>query len=229
MRKNAADLLFPSVRRDILAAMLLHPQRRWYLAALSRHTKAAPSHLHRELAALSDAGILSRRAEGREVYFEADPACPFLPELTSLLRKLVGAPAVLEKVLHPLREKIRCAFIHGSVARGEEVSGSDIDLIVIGDVTISDLVPALQKAERALGRPVNPTVYPANELARKYREEHHFVSSVIKDPAKIFVIGSEHDLEAIARRKANTQASDKQGRAGRPARGGRSKAKRRGE
>jgi predicted nucleotidyltransferase len=224
MGKNAASLLFPAVRREILAAMLLHSQKSWYLSSLAKHTKAAPSHLHRELAALSEAGILTRRVSGREVYFEADPACPFLPELSGLLQKLVGAPAVLEKALKPLGKKITCAFIHGSIARGEEVTGSDIDLIVIGDVTISDLLPALQKAERALGRPVNPTVYPPRELARKLAEGHHFVSSVLKDPAKIFVAGSANDLEAITRRKSNSAASDKQGRARRPARRRRSKA-----
>ena len=101
MRKNAASLLFSDVRREVLAAMLIHPQRRWYLSALARHTGAAASHLHRELAALTEAGILSRHVEGREVYFEADPACPLLPELTTLLRKLVGAPAVLQAAPSP--------------------------------------------------------------------------------------------------------------------------------
>ena len=224
MRKNAASLLFSDVRRKVLAAMLIHPQKRWYLSALSRHTGAAASHLHRELLALTEAGILPRRAEGREVYFEADTACPFLPELTSLLRKLVGAPAVLQTALRSHRDSIRCAFIHGSIARGEEVTGSDIDLIVVGDVTISALLPGLQKAERSLGRPVNPTIYPANELARKYREGHHFLNTVIADPAKIFVVGSADELEIITRSKSNSPPSDKQSRARRPARRSRSKA-----
>jgi predicted nucleotidyltransferase len=224
MGKNAAEILFSRLRREVLGAMLLHPQQTWYLSQLARHLRATPSHLHRELAALAEAGILSRRVEGRQTYFQANPICPFLPELTSLLRKLVGAPAVLQKALNSVRAKIQCAFIYGSVARGAEVAESDVDLIVVGDLTISDLLPALRRAEHDLGRPVNPTVYPPGELARKFKGGHHFIRSVLDDPAKIFVIGSAHDLETIARGEASQAASDQQGRNRRPTRGGRNKA-----
>ncbi|MBI2826846.1 MAG: nucleotidyltransferase domain-containing protein [Planctomycetia bacterium] len=121
--------------------------------------------------------------------------------------------------LRSVRSKIRCAFIYGSVARGTEEAGSDVDLMVVGDVTIADLVPGLRKAERALGRPVNPTVYPASELAHKFKAGHHFIRGVLADPTKVFVIGSPSDLEAAANGKTRQTAQDQQGRAKRPARG----------
>jgi predicted nucleotidyltransferase len=224
MGKNALEVLFPTLRREVLFAMLLHPQKTWYLSQLSRHLHAAPSHLHRELAALVAAGILSRRVEGRQTYFAANPDCPLLPELTGLLRKTMGAPAVLAKALSPLRSKIRCAFIYGSLARGTEQPASDIDLFVVGDVTLSDLVSSLNRAERALARPINPTIYPPAELARKFKAGHHFVRSVVQDPARLFVTGTTRDLEAIAKPAANQTASDQQGRARRAPRRRRSKA-----
>jgi predicted nucleotidyltransferase len=216
MRKNAAEMLFSGLRREVLRAMLLHPQETWYLSQLARHLRAAPSHLHRELAALADAGILVRRVEGRQTYFHANPACPFLPELTGLLRKLAGAQAVLEKALKSVRSRIQCAFIYGSIARGDEQAESDVDLMVVGEITVADLLPALRRAEREIGRPVNPTIYPPEELARKFKDGHHFSRSVLKDPAKIFVIGSADDLETIAGGKTDQAASDQQGRTRRP-------------
>ena len=224
MRKNGQDTLFPAVRQRVLGTLLLHPQKSWYLSQLVRQIGAVPSHLHRELALLTAAGILTRRVEGRQTYFQANPVCPILPELTGLLRKITGAPAVLEQSLHSLRSKIHCAFIYGSVARGSEEAGSDIDLMVIGDVSVSDLLPGLRRAERALGREINPTVYPANELARKFKQGHHFIQSVLNDPAKIFIIGTQSDLEAVARPKSSQKASDEQGRTGRAVRRGRRKA-----
>jgi predicted nucleotidyltransferase len=223
MGKNAVELLFPKIRREVLAAMLLHPQRTWYLSKLARHLDAAPSHLHRELAALTEAGILTRRAEGRQTYFAANPACPLLPELTGLLRKTMGARAVLEQVVHRVRGRIRCAFIYGSIARGTEDPDSDVDFMVVGRVSVSDLLPGLRRAERVLGRPVNPTVYPARELAQKFRAGHHFIRSVINDPHKAFVIGGQHDLEEIIGPAAHQTASHRQSRAGRPPRRGRRK------
>jgi uncharacterized protein len=224
MRKHCQAVVFSAVRQQVLGTLLLHPQKSWYLSQLVRHIGAAPSHLHRELALLTEAGILIRRVEGRQTYFQANPTCPILPELTGLLCKLTGAAAVLEQSLHALRSKIRCAFIYGSVARGNEEAGSDIDLMVIGDVTVSDLLPGLRRAERTLGRQINPTVYPANELARKFKQGHHFIQSVLKDPAKNFIIGTQRDLEAVARPKSNQKASDEQSRNRRVARRGRSKA-----
>jgi predicted nucleotidyltransferase len=213
MRKNAPEALFSTVRRKVLAALLLHPKKSWYLSELARHIGAAASHLHRELNDLVEAGILTREVEGRQTYFEANPVCPFLPELTELLRKLVGAPSVLAQALRPLHGTIQSAFIYGSVAKGTESAESDIDLMVIGDLSVGDLIPTIRRAEKSLGRPVNPTVYPPSELARKYKDGHHFIRSVMKDPAKIFVIGSARDLEAAASGKAHQDASDEQGRA----------------
>src|SRR5436190_1652110 len=109
MGKRASQLLFSTTRREVLRAMLLHSQKDWYLSQLARHLQVAPSQLHRELNALSDAGILTRRVEGRQTYYSANPSCPYLPELTALLRKLVGIPAVVEEALRPLGNLIRCA------------------------------------------------------------------------------------------------------------------------
>ncbi|MEX0679114.1 MAG: hypothetical protein WD063_18715 [Pirellulales bacterium] len=99
-----------------------------------------------------------------------------------------------------------------------------IVLMVIGKTDIAALLPGLQRAERVLGRPINPTAYPPTEVARKFKAAHHFIRKVIEDPAKIFVIGSASDLEAAASGKANQNASVQQGRIGRSRRRRRGKA-----
>jgi predicted nucleotidyltransferase len=223
MRKKALAPLFPTVRREVLGTILLHPKQSWYLSELVRHLDRAPSQLHRELTALTDAGILKRRVEGRQTYFAANPACPYLPELSGLLRKLMGSEHVLRAALEPLRDKIQSAFIYGSVARGEETAESDIDLMVIGEIGISDLVPALREAEKALGREINPTIYPPRELARKLKSGHHFIRSVLNDSSKTFVLGTHRELEKAAGGKKDQAAQDKQSGARRAARRRRSK------
>ncbi len=229
MRKTSSveALLFPHVRQRVLATLLLHPKREWYLSELVRQLKAAPAHLHRELALLVEAGVLRRRGEGRQVYYSADANCPYLPELTALVRKTMGIQMILSKALMPLRVRIDCAFIYGSVARGEEDSKSDIDLFVVGDVIIADLLPALEKAEKQTGRAVNPAVYPKRELAEKNRRGNHFIRAVLADPAKKFVIGDCDVLEKAAGGRASKAPQDKQSRDRRTARGRRSEAKRR--
>lgn len=197
MRKKspAEALLFPHLRARVLATFLLHPKREWYLSELVRHLACAPAHLHRELALLVEGGVLRRRVEGRQVYYSPDPECPYLRELAALVRKTMGIHITLAAALKPLRKRIACAFIYGSVARQEEQSHSDIDLMVVGNLTTTDLLPALTKAEKETGRAVNPTIYPPQELAEKNRQGNHFIRALLADPAKVFLIGSLDDLE----------------------------------
>ena len=43
-------------------------------------------------------------------------------------------------------------------ASGRKTPRSDVDLLIVGDVTLAELIPALRTAEARLGREVNPTV-----------------------------------------------------------------------
>ena len=196
MRKSRPlDALFPKTRQAILAATLPRPKRSWYLADLAKHLRVRPSSLQRELAALVAADILKRRRDGNRVYYEPDPDCPFLPELRGLIVKTAGVVDVLREALAPLSERIRWAFVYGSVARGDERSDSDVDLMVIGDVAPSDVTSLLRKAQERLSREVNPTVYSTAEFTEKLQTGYGFHRGVL-DKAKLFVIGNERDLAA---------------------------------
>src|SRR4030095_12768690 len=118
----------------VLTATLLQPDRWWYLSDLAKYLGVSPSSLQRELAALVSADILRRRRDGNRVYFQANPDCPFLPELQGLLVKTAGMVDVLREPLAPFAKRIDWAFIYGSVARTEALAASDVDLMIIGNV-----------------------------------------------------------------------------------------------
>jgi DNA-binding transcriptional ArsR family regulator len=170
MRKSRAlDALFPRIRQVLLAATVLHPERWWYLSDLAKHLHVPPSSLQRELAALVDAGILRSRRDGNRVYFQPNPDCPFLPELQGLLVKTAGVVDTLREVLSRFATRIDWAFVYGSMARAEELASSDVDLMIIGQVGLAELTPALRRAEARLSRPVNPTLYTREEFATFHR------------------------------------------------------------
>lgn len=197
MRKRSLiDVLFPKVRQGVLAATVLHPERWWYLSDLARHLHTTPSSLQRELASLVSAGILLRRQEGRQVYFRPNPDCPILPELQGLMTKTAGLVEVLQRALNPLASRIEGALVYGSIARGEALADSDIDLMVIGRLGLAELAPRLTQAEQHLGRPVNPILYTRAEWTRKVKNNHPFVQEVLDGP-KLFLIGKADDLAGI--------------------------------
>lgn len=189
--------LFNKTRLSVLSVLYSHVDEAFYLRQLSRMTNIKMGALQRELKQLSDNGIISRKAQGKQVYFQANKGCPIFNELKSIIIKTVGIADSLRSALSFLENKIRIAFIYGSFARGDEKKGSDIDLLVIGDVTLKEIVSSLSQAQQTIGREINPTVYPVEEFKKKIKEKHHFLSSVIHEPA-IFLIGDIGELEKMA-------------------------------
>jgi DNA-binding transcriptional ArsR family regulator len=214
MRKTSPLLsaIFGPTTQGVLSATVLRPEREWYLSDLATHLGVRPSSLQRTLAKLSAAGILHRRKNGNRVYYRADPSCPILAELSGILTKTSGIAEPLRDALAPLARKIILGFMHGSVAEGRERSESDVDLILVGDVSNGDVALALRPLQERLGREVNVTRYTLREFAAKISSRNHFLSSVLQKP-RIFLIGSEHELDQITRRSASGVATDKQARA----------------
>lgn len=156
-------------------------------------TGRAPGTLLRELSRLANAGVLTRKSIGNQVHFQANPACPIYEELRGIMKKTSGIADVLREALEPLRARIHVAFIYGSIARGDERSGSDLDLMIVGDVTFADLVGALQEASNSLRREINPNLYPLRELKRRLAVGEPYLERVMED-RKIFIIGGDDDL-----------------------------------
>lgn len=213
MRKPATlAALFPTLRGDVLAATFSQPDKWWYLSELAQFVGTSPSSLQRELKALVDGGILETRREGTRAYFKANTQSPVFPELRGLIDKTAGVVPTLREVLRPLDRRIACAFIYGSVARGDERAASDIDLMVVGDVGLAGLTPALRKAEARLGREVNATSYSTAEFRKKAAGKDHFVSEVLRD-RKLFVKGDERDVDEVVGKPRRSTASDIEARA----------------
>ena len=214
MRKSSPILspLFTPTMQGVLGATVLRPEREWYLSDLAAHLGVGPSSLQRTLAKLTRAGILNRRGNGNRVYYRPDPACPILGELAGILTKTAGIAEPLREALAPFADKIRVAFIHGSMAEERERSESNVDLIVVGDVARPDLAFALHPLQDRLGREVNVTRYTPKKFRSKVADGHHFLTAVLRKQ-RIFLIGGEHELDEVAGRKTGSLRADKQERA----------------
>lgn len=198
--RGIASALFGKTRRAVLALIYGNTEKAFYLREIARAAGSGLGAVQREVRRLSDAGILSRTARGREVYYQADPDCPIFAELKSLVIKTAGVADVLRGALSPLSDRISVAFIYGSFARGEQRPGSDVDVLLAGDATFAEVVSALGGAQETLGREINPSVYPPAEFRTKLAAGHHFLRSVMKG-SRLFLIGTERELARLAEKR----------------------------
>lgn len=188
-----ATLLFGSYRRRVLELLLLHPDSAYHVREIARLTGTSAGTLHKELAKLADAGLLSRQRVGNQVRYAAELACPIYEELAAILRKTSGLADVLADALSSLTGRLQLAFVFGSVARGEAQAGSDVDVMLVGNLEFADVVRVLHPLQQTLGREINPAVYAPDEFRRKATAGAPFLKLVLAHP-KLFLIGNDDDL-----------------------------------
>jgi DNA-binding transcriptional ArsR family regulator len=187
------DALMPKTRQEILAATLVRSDKAWYVSELARRMGVPASSLQRELHDLSEVGILKRHRQGRMVYYQANKGSPIFPELRGLLLKTAGLVDVLAQALKPVAAKLRTAFIYGSIAAGKEKSDSDIDLMMVGELSPTEFSLPLRRARELLGREINPTVYTPREFDRTRASNDPFLKQVLGQP-RLLVLGNGNEL-----------------------------------
>jgi predicted nucleotidyltransferase len=152
--------------------------------------------VQRELASLSQSGLLTVTTQGNQKHYQANQAAPVFSELRGLVLKTSGVVDVLRSALAPLASQIDAAFVYGSVARQQDTAHSDVDvLIVSGSLGYADVFGALEDAAASLGRKVNPTLYTPADFAKRIKQGNAFVTRVSKQP-KMWLIGSEESIDA---------------------------------
>jgi len=191
---SLAHFLLGQTRSAVLGALFLHPEAALHVRELARLTGVSPGSLHRELRLLADMGLLIRKETGRQVYYCANQQCPIFAELAGLLRKTAGLIDVLRKALLPVADKVECAFVYGSMARGDEHAHSDVDIMIIGNLEFADAALALASAQATLRREINPTVMSRAEFERKLKDSDGFVAQVWSG-TKLWVSGAQTDAD----------------------------------
>jgi predicted nucleotidyltransferase len=191
-----AELLSSRARAEIFRLLFSGTGEELHVREIERRSGLNDSTLRQELRKLVRLDLVQSRRDSNRVYYRAKTESPLYPEIRNLVLKTSGLSDVLKSALTDKR--IRVAFVFGSIARGEEKAGSDVDLMVIGQLGLRDLSRLLSGIEEKIGREVNPHVLREEEFRKRIRAKEHFVSSVMETP-KIFIIGSERELEAMGR------------------------------
>ena len=187
--------LFSSKTRvEILRLFLFNTDNSFYQRQVSSLINRPIRGVQREVEKLLKIEFLEKSVNGNRVYYKANRNNPIFEDLKNIFFKSVGiAEAIKENIKD---KKIKIAFIYGSYARGQESLLSDIDLMVIGDISSKQLSGLLSKPKMELMREINYTVFSLNEFIVKAVQKDHFINSVLKNK-KIFIIGSDDELKGF--------------------------------
>lgn len=193
IHSGLATALFSPVLGRVLGLLFGQPDRSFQSAELIRLAGSGTGATHRVLTRLAEAGLVTVTAIGNQKHYQANRSAPVFHELRGLIVKTVGVVEPLQRALESVAGQVRAAFVYGSVAKGSDTAGSDIDLMVISDrLDHADLFESLQPAEEVLARRVNPTVMSRKEWLTKRADRGSFAARVAAGP-RLPVIGSDDD------------------------------------
>ncbi len=205
MSKQPIEFMFSPYRRQALAVLFLRPDEQFHVRELERMTGVSAGSLHRELKAMAESGLLLRKNTGNQVFYRANTECSIYEELASIFRKTIGLTSLLQDALLDLGDKIEVAFVFGSMASGRQTAGSDLDICVLGEVSLLEVVKALSPVQETLQREINPVVMTPQKFSDQSRKKDRFVTRVLSEPI-LFVKATRDELAKFTEDRATGRA-----------------------
>lgn len=189
------EILSSKVRAEIFRLLFGLMNNELHVREIERRSGFAIGTIQTEMKKLHKLDLVIKRRDGNRLYYSANKGHLIFPEIQALVVKTVGLLDVLKEALAG-EKTIDVALVFGSLAGGSEKSGSDIDLMVIGDIGLRALTRLLQGLTEKLGREINPYILTPQEFRTRKTENEHFLTQVLKG-SKLFVIGDENDLKTM--------------------------------
>jgi len=180
---------------EILKLFFQDPEKEYYLREIARILGKEPGFFQEAINKLVNEGILKdeRRADLR--YFKLNKNYPIYEEIKKIISKTVGIEARIREIIDNLKGA-ECAFIFGSIAKNQESSNSDIDLMIIGGIDQDQLIKEINQAEDELKREINYHLYSREEVIKQLRINNDFLVKVFNEP-KISLKGDPHEFTRI--------------------------------
>jgi DNA-binding transcriptional ArsR family regulator len=189
-----AEILSSKVRSEIFRLLFGLFDRQLHVRDIERKTGLSVATVRQELQKLLRMQLVEAQRDGNRLYYRANKKHPLYPDVRNIVLKTVGIVDILKNALD--KEGVKIAFVFGSLASDQEGAMSDVDLMVIGDVGLRTVSGWLSGVSEEIGREINPYVMGSDEFRKRKQSHEHFITRVLESP-KIFIKGSEDELEEV--------------------------------
>jgi predicted nucleotidyltransferase len=184
-------LMGSRARAGILATLFSENHSRLHLREIVRKSELSLGTIQKELKNLESMGLILPERDGNRLNYQADQTHPLYAVIKELIRLTTGVYGTLREAIG--HDDVMFAYVFGSVAANQEKTQSDIDLIVIGALSLRNLAKRLTGLTEKLGREINPHCFTCEEYFNRCKKKDHFITSVIQTKRQV-IIGDEDEL-----------------------------------
>ncbi len=197
---DATNVVLHPTNSPLLSLLYQRADECFYMTQMMGMLNMGSRTIQKGLKDLTRAGLIKKVKREGYTFYQANKDYEFFPVTQSLVTQMAGKtyPAAIRSALKPLRSKIRTAFIFGSAARNEIKTGSDIDVMIVGNVTHDEVCPRVKKYEETFHREISPVIFSPEDFRKTFRKGNHFLNTVFAGN-KIMLIGDSDDLTNLGR------------------------------
>lgn len=187
------DLFISKTRVKLLEIFLSDPTQMYHVRDLVRKTVEEINAVRRELARMESLGMVKKEPRGNRLYYWFRHDYVFYSDLLSLVAKSTGLGSSIIKNKHRLGRITLCLLNSRFVRHQAKKDPDEVDLLIVGDVTIPELNSLIKAEEARRGQPLNYTPMTDEEI--KFRRLRHdpFLQSILAQ-GRVMILGDESDL-----------------------------------
>jgi len=185
-------LLTSTTRLKLINILFYSPSNIYYVRELVRLADEEINSVRRELENLQSGSILNKEVRGNRLYYWANPEHYLFYDLLILANKHVGLGAKIQEN-HLKLGKLKALFYSQDFLHHTPENHGNIDLLIIGDVSLKLTEEFVKSEEEPLGREINYMVMDKQELRlRLNKRDPVMVDFFLKYPS--LIIGNPEDI-----------------------------------
>ena len=176
-----SELLGGQYRSRILELLYLNSEESFHLRGIATRTGVPPASLHALLPKLAGSGLILAAGDAGSKRYQANAKLKGAEDLTRLISHYALPVQRLREVADSL-DSVTVAAVFGSYASGKAKPDSDIDVLVVGEISRVDAQAAFKALARDLNRAINVMALKDAEFIRQWRLRSSFVRDVLSNP-----------------------------------------------
>ena len=194
--QNSLKHLFVSQTRiKLINVLFYHPGEIYYVRQLVRLVDEEINSVRRELDNLQKSGLVASEWRGNRLYYWADKQSPLFTDLLIIANQTSGLGLKLQNKNENIGS-IKFVFYNYKFMTGEKRHPDDIDLVIVGDVSIREIETLIKQEESLRGHEINYMVMGKGEFnLRRQKRDQFIVDFFLSNP--IAIIGSPQEINNL--------------------------------
>lgn len=183
------EIIVSKVRVKMFELFFNNPEEMYYVREITRLIKDEINAVRRELERLLGAGMLKSEQRGNRLYYRLNDQYLFYQDFLQMIAKSTGLGNQIRKKRRKLG-KLDFVMFSGKYVRGQKPARDEIDLLVIGDVVLTELQALIKEEEKKLKRELNYAVFTKEEFDFRKTRRDPFIMDILYG-SRVMVVGSE--------------------------------------